>query len=156
MSRPVCQSPCDSLKQSAKAIWILHPPQGREWIHPEAHLYYLQMKLALILPVVIGTLDFEMSASGQIPGFPEGRPLQISPTSPSPTPAPIKSTRANTTKRMQGTPKSDFSRSRRRAHFTSMPKPSPITPKKPGATVRLFPWLKPLKPIKPGTKQRSG
>jgi hypothetical protein len=42
------------------------------------------MKLALI--AVIGMLD--MSASGQIPGFPEGRPLQmspqISPTSPTP------------------------------------------------------------------------
>ena len=53
------------------------------------------MKLALILPVVIGTLDFEMSASGQIPGFPEGRPLQISPTSPTPSrpnPTPIKPT----------------------------------------------------------------
>jgi hypothetical protein len=51
------------------------------------------MKLALILPAVIGMLDSEMSASGQIPGFPDGRPLQISPTSPTPSrPTPIKPT----------------------------------------------------------------
>jgi hypothetical protein len=51
------------------------------------------MKLALILPAVIGMLDSEMSASGQIPGFPDGRPLQMSPTSPTPsrpTPTPSK------------------------------------------------------------------
>jgi len=51
------------------------------------------MKLALILPAVIGMLDSEMSALGQGPGFPDGRPLQISPTSPTPsrpTPTPIK------------------------------------------------------------------
>jgi len=42
------------------------------------------MKLALILPAVIGMLDSEMSALGQIPGFPDGRPLQMSPTSPAP------------------------------------------------------------------------
>jgi hypothetical protein len=34
--------------------------------------------LALILPAFIGMLDFEMSALGQGPGFPEGRPLQMS------------------------------------------------------------------------------
>ena len=50
------------------------------------------MKLALILPAVIGMLDSEMSALGQIPGFPDGRPLQMPPTSrtpsrPSPTPS---------------------------------------------------------------------
>ena len=39
------------------------------------------MKLALILPAVIGMLDSEMSALGQGPGFPDGRPLQVSPTS---------------------------------------------------------------------------
>jgi hypothetical protein len=53
------------------------------------------MKLALILPAVIGMLDSEISASGQIPGFPDGRPLQISPTSPTPsrsTPTPIEPT----------------------------------------------------------------
>ena len=43
------------------------------------------MKLALILPAVIGMLDSEMSALGQIPGFPDGRPLRMS--SPSPTPS---------------------------------------------------------------------
>jgi hypothetical protein len=51
------------------------------------------MKVALILPAVIGMLDSGMSASGQIPGFPDGRPLQMSPTSPTPsrpTPTPSK------------------------------------------------------------------
>jgi len=43
------------------------------------------MKLALILPAIIGMLDSEMSALGQIPGFPDGRPLEISPASPTPT-----------------------------------------------------------------------
>ena len=42
------------------------------------------MKLALILPAVIAMLDSEMSALGQGPGFPDGRPLRISPTSPTP------------------------------------------------------------------------
>ena len=41
------------------------------------------MKLALILPAVIGMLDSEMSA-WQIPGFPDGGPLQVSRTSPTP------------------------------------------------------------------------
>lgn len=51
------------------------------------------MKLALILPAIIGMLDSEMSALGQIPGFPDGRPLEMSPTSPTPsrpTPDPSK------------------------------------------------------------------
>jgi hypothetical protein len=51
------------------------------------------MKLALILPAIIGMLDSEMSALGQIPGFPDGRPLEMSPTSPTPsrpTPTPSK------------------------------------------------------------------
>jgi hypothetical protein len=51
------------------------------------------MKLALILAAIIGMLDCEMSALGQIPGFPDGRPLQMSPTSPTPsrsTPSPSK------------------------------------------------------------------
>ena len=51
------------------------------------------MNLALILPAVIGMLIFEMSASGQIPGFPDGRPLRMLPTSPTPsrpTPSPSK------------------------------------------------------------------
>jgi hypothetical protein len=42
------------------------------------------MKLALILPAVIGMPESEMSALGQIPGFPDGRPLQMSPASPTP------------------------------------------------------------------------
>ena len=42
------------------------------------------MKLALILPAVIGVLNSETSALGQIPGFPGGSPLQMSPTSPTP------------------------------------------------------------------------
>ena len=51
------------------------------------------MKLALILPAVIGLLNSETSALGQIPGFPGGSPLQMSPTSPTPsrpTPTPSK------------------------------------------------------------------
>ena len=51
------------------------------------------MKLALILPAVIGMLDSEISALGQIPGFPDGRPLRMSPPSPTPsrpTPPPSK------------------------------------------------------------------
>ena len=51
------------------------------------------MKLALILSAIIGMLDCEISALGQIPGFPDGQPLRMSPPSPTPnrpTPSPSK------------------------------------------------------------------
>jgi hypothetical protein len=52
----------------------------------ETNIQEREMKLALILPAVIGMLYFEMSVLGQGPGFSDGRPLQISPTSPTPSP----------------------------------------------------------------------
>jgi hypothetical protein len=42
------------------------------------------MKCATILLAIIGLAGFQLSGLGQIPGFPDGRPLRIPPPSPTP------------------------------------------------------------------------